>query len=116
MKLKISIFLLILSSLSFLIFEVILNNDSTTTRRVRKKKTNKTEAKVKFGMFYKNFSWGLEASGSGPGSTIEYTKSVREIIKKVINEYSIKSMLDAPCGSFHWMPLVLREIKHELEV
>ena len=40
---------------------------------------------------------------NGPGSTMEATKEVREALPMIIKKYEIKSILDAPCGTFHWM-------------
>ena len=34
------------------------------------------------------------------------TYKVREIIKKVMEKYSINSIADIPCGDFNWMRLV----------
>lgn len=76
-------------------------------------KLNETSVKERFNFVYKNFVWKNVGGGSGEGSTIEYTRSVRSILHSVIHEYSIASMLDAPCGSFHWMPLLLQNITDE---
>lgn len=42
----------------------------------------------------------------GSGSTIAYTKMLRDQLPKLVAEYGISSMLDAPCGDFSWMNLV----------
>lgn len=55
--------------------------------------------------------WGEEHT-SGWGSTIEVTKVTREIILNVIRNYNISSMVDAACGDFKWMPLVLEELNN----
>ena len=70
----------------------------------------KSIVKSEFENIYKSHKWGQEGAGSGSGSTINYTISVRAILRQVIDEYSIESMLDAPCGSFHWMPLFLKNL------
>lgn len=59
-----------------------------------------TYAKAKSGF------WGEIESTSGPGSTIEQTKAIREALKKLIKNFAIKSILDLPCGDFNWMKLV----------
>jgi hypothetical protein len=51
--------------------------------------------------------WG-EKYRSGIGSTLEYTKAIRGIAEKVINDFHIQSMVDLGCGDFVWMPLVLK--------
>ena len=52
--------------------------------------------------------------GSGDGSTINYTVNCRNILYDVIKKYSIKSLLDIPCGSLAWMPLLLNNITNEI--
>jgi len=39
----------------------------------------------------------------GPGSTMEYTKNLREKLVPFLQSHKIKSMLDLPCGDFSWM-------------
>jgi hypothetical protein len=70
--------------------------------------------KLMFDLIYEKSVWTDEGGGSGPGSTIEFTRNCRQILIDVILEYSIKSMLDAPCGSFLWMPLMLRNVSAKL--
>lgn len=67
--------------------------------------STKTNKKI-FKEYYKNNSWGCKESFSGPGSTKKNTYKVREIIKKVMEKYSINSIADIPCGDFNWMRLV----------
>ena len=66
--------------------------------------------KQKFNYIYEKKFWGPQGDGSGPGSTLEYTRLTREIIYKVVNKYKINSMLDAPCGGMLWMPVILRNL------
>lgn len=42
----------------------------------------------------------------GKGSTLEATEEVRKFIEKVIVDYNIKSIVDAPCGDYLWMNYV----------
>lgn len=63
-----------------------------------------------FAHHYKNRHWmsgGNLESISGPGSTIEYTKSFRRELEELIRKYELKSLFDAPCGDFNWMKLVV---------
>ena len=75
--------------------------------------------KDKFELIYKSWFWekgkveGFKGGGSGPGSSQEYTKTCRSILYQVIKQYNIKSMIDAPCGSMRWMPLLLNNITDE---
>ncbi len=43
-----------------------------------------------------------EESVSGPGSTMGRTNAIRESLPKLFEEFSIKSIIDAPCGDFYW--------------
>jgi len=56
-----------------------------------------------FSNIYKNYGFGNTESHSGPGSTLEETKILREEIKILILKKNIKSVVDIPCGDFHWM-------------
>jgi hypothetical protein len=58
----------------------------------------------------KKYSKGLSGSRSGPGSTMAYTKAVREALKKFITEQDIKTIFDAPCGHGVWMCDVLSSL------
>jgi len=61
-------------------------------------------AKV-FEDIYRNQSWGGK-SVSGMGSDTDQTKSLRQELPKLLNAYSVTSLLDVPCGDFNWMKLV----------
>ena len=56
-------------------------------------------------VFQKN-RWGSEESVSGPGSTVEITKRVRELLPAILKKYKVEILLDAPCGDFNWLRLV----------
>lgn len=46
-------------------------------------------------------------SKSGPGSDLNNTIILREKLIKFLNEYNIKTFIDAPCGDFNYMKLVI---------
>lgn len=56
-----------------------------------------------FSAIYRKNHWSDEESVSGPGSTIQNTTTIREILPVVISKYQIDSLLDIPCGDFNWM-------------
>lgn len=56
-----------------------------------------------FEEIYENNGFGSLESKSGPGSTLEETKKLREKIKNLIKDKNIKSVVDIPCGDFNWM-------------
>ncbi len=64
----------------------------------------------RFTLIYKRNLWGSKESLSGFGSTLEYTKNLRNELIKLIEDRSIKTMFDAPCGDFNWMKHVLAEV------
>jgi len=54
------------------------------------------------GIFEENL-WGDKHSVSGSGSNLVQTQKLIKEIPLVIEKYNIKTILDAPCGDFHWM-------------
>ncbi len=56
----------------------------------------------KFNYIFKKNIWGSYESISGPGSEIQNTIVIRQQIPNLIKKYNIKSILDIPCGDFHW--------------
>lgn len=56
-----------------------------------------------FNKIYKTKAWGGRNSVSGPGSDDHQTGIIIKELQVVFNELSISTMLDIPCGDFHWM-------------
>lgn len=71
------------------------------------------EPRAVFARIYDKALWGQDGGGSGLGSTLANTTGVRRILTHLIERYHISSMLDAPCGSFHWMPEVLSAVRRQ---
>ncbi len=64
-----------------------------------------------FETIYETNRWGSRESTSGTGSTLEQTRVTRQRLPSLLERYKIKSLLDIPCGDFHWMSHVsLNEI------
>ena len=42
-------------------------------------------------------------SVSGPGSTLEETEPLRRLLPSLLSELNATTLLDLPCGDFHWM-------------
>jgi len=57
------------------------------------------------GIYEKRY-WGAAGSASGGGSSLESTRVVREVLPRMFRERTISSLLDIPCGDFHWMASV----------
>ena len=66
----------------------------------------------KFNYIFKNNIWGSVESISGPGSELKNTIDIRNEIPLIISSYSIKSILDIPCGDFNWFKEMKIPIKY----
>ena len=55
------------------------------------------------------FGDGEKTPLSGPGSTLDRTKTIRQILSDMVRTYDIKTMIDAPCGDLTWMSHFLKE-------
>ena len=56
-----------------------------------------------FAKVYQTNFWGSQDSRSGAGSDLIQTAEIRKRIPEVIAHLGVLSMLDIPCGDFHWM-------------
>jgi hypothetical protein len=68
-------------------------------------------ADKRFEYIYQNNLWNEEETLSGDGSTLTYTKNIREHLPKIFKAFKISRVLDAPCGEFNWMQHVLDEVE-----
>lgn len=62
-----------------------------------------------FSKIYVDNSWKSIESISGPGSTLAATLKLREGLEELLKKFQIKTLLDVPCGDFHWMKTVNME-------
>jgi SAM-dependent methyltransferase len=70
--------------------------------------------KAKFTDIYLTNYWRNGESRSGVGSTLDYTENLRKELPNLFEKFDIKKILDAPCGDFNWMRLVI-ELNNNLE-
>ena len=56
-----------------------------------------------FTTIHQRDSWSGEGSVSGTGSTLDQTAAVAQSLPAVLKDFTVHSMLDIPCGDFHWM-------------
>ncbi len=56
-----------------------------------------------FSDIYDRRTWGHGESASGAGSSLAETQQIRQALPELFRELQISSLLDAPCGDFHWM-------------
>jgi len=54
-------------------------------------------------IYHSDAYWGSKETVSGCGSTLDFTKAIREKIPPLIKRLKIKTILDIPCGDFNWM-------------
>lgn len=79
-------------------------------RMVHRNMLNLSSQKERFSEIYKHNLWSSAESRSGEGSEILYTAPLRQWLIENINSLSIKTFVDAPCGDFNWMKLVLPKV------
>jgi hypothetical protein len=65
-----------------------------------------------FQEIYVTNAWGSDDSLSGHGSDLQQTKAIREILPILLGELDVRSMLDVPCGDFHWMRMLKMDIDY----
>jgi len=65
-----------------------------------------------FQEIYRKNIWGNKESASGHGSTISQTSSILKQLPILIDKFKIDSMLDIPCGDFHWMSKLELSLKY----
>lgn len=78
--------------------------------RVRKALKVWVTAEERFTWIYKSNHWKSSESVSGSGSTLEYTENLRAELPGLLERLDVKTLFDAPCGDFNWMPLVLEVV------
>ncbi|MGB8770325.1 MAG: class I SAM-dependent methyltransferase [Candidatus Korobacteraceae bacterium] len=64
-----------------------------------------------FSEIYEKKLWLSGESLSGFGSDLDETAVVRKALPVLLKQIGARTMIDAPCGDFHWM----KEVKLELE-
>jgi hypothetical protein len=86
----------------------------TLRRRLKyKKMLTLASPKDRFSEIYKNNLWLSPESSSGEGSEVAYTEPLRGWLINNINSLGIEKIVDAPCGDFNWMKLVLQNVNVE---
>lgn len=56
-----------------------------------------------FTKIYENNWWGDKESASGTGSNLRQTQAIRMNLPSLLKLLKVETLLDAPCGDFHWM-------------
>ncbi len=71
----------------------------------------KEKLSERFNEIYRKNYWGDFQSVSGPGSSLKNSKNIRIALKKIIKEYKISSITDAPCGDCNWIKNIFNNNK-----
>jgi hypothetical protein len=65
-----------------------------------------------FDKIYQNNYWGLEGGGSGTGSMVHTTVSVRKLFSFFIETQNVQTIVDVSVGAMAWWPLILDNFPH----
>lgn len=65
-----------------------------------------------FTEIYRRNIWGYQETVSGGGSTLHYTEKVRQTLPGLLADLNIGTMLDLPCGDYHWMSEIELPVAH----
>lgn len=84
-------------------------------RMLRKLNYNKKKNEIfslvteeeRFKLIYKYNFWSSKESVSGLGSELKNTVNIRKKLPKIFDDFKINKILDAPCGDFNWVSLIL---------
>lgn len=58
----------------------------------------------RFNYIYQNNVWGSSETRSGHGSEKQNSENLARALPNIVSRYSIRSILDVPCGDVNWMP------------
>lgn len=80
-------------------------------RKYRLYRLSKKDTSRVFNDIYKSNTWKSFESVSGAGSTLESTSAVRKALPELVQEFSVDTFLDLPCGDYNWMKKVDLPVK-----
>jgi hypothetical protein len=72
------------------------------SERIWSRLFGKNNLKDQFTEIYQKNIWKGRESKSGEGSSLAQTEAIRREIPRLLHDFQIKALLDAPCGDFHW--------------
>jgi len=81
--------------------------------RLSREEAEKNPVSAAFGDVYRTKLWTAEGGGSGSGSTLPMTETIRSILRAVALKYHVRTMVDAPCGALAWMPQALGGLEED---
>jgi SAM-dependent methyltransferase len=65
-----------------------------------------------FSHIHRHNAWKNAESVSGPGSTLTNTAAIRRQLPALFEAFSVRSLLDIPCGDFVWMKEIAGCVEH----
>jgi len=63
----------------------------------------------RFTYIFEHNKWKEAETVSGVGSRLGNTENIRREIPRLLEGFEIASMLDAPCGDYHWFQEIMRD-------
>ena len=72
-------------------------------RRGRRPRNAVAHGRLDFQSIYRDNGFGANESRSGAGSTRFQTRIIRRELPMLLQQLGARSLLDIPCGDFHWM-------------
>ena len=72
-------------------------------RRLRRRDVSNSSTKLNFATIYRKNGFAGTESLSGAGSTLFQTREIRMKLPGLLQHLHAESLLDIPCGDFHWM-------------
>ena len=79
-------------------------------RKAYKKMLTLANPMDRFTEIYKNNLWSSKESVSGEGSEVAQTELIRNWLIKNIIKLNVKIFVDAPCGDYNWMKIVVPQV------
>lgn len=65
-----------------------------------------------FDRIFRENTWGNADSRSGDGGSTSQTTTIRAVLPEILQNTQAKSILDLPCGDFHWMQTVYLDAQY----
>ena len=94
-----------------LIIKILSYPFGSKRRKIYKKMLEKSDIAEKFNDIYENNLWSSTESGSGEGSEIAFTEPLRNWLVNNLSKFKINHFVDASCGDYNWMKLVVPKLK-----
>jgi hypothetical protein len=79
-------------------------------KRHEQKLFSRADDRFIFDWIYRTNKWGDAESVSGKGSSLAQTRNLRAELPTLLQKLEVRTLLDAPCGDFHWMQHTALEV------